>query len=484
MPKRIRTDYQTLLRKLADEGLLRDDESALAGRLYEHGEAQALGLMTHEILRRLLREGELVPRSGDALHAGPALVAADARRGCTYRLPDIVTPREPALRLPLNPLLGPPPSFTDAEIAGLFQDQSRRFLSSLEQAADVKGVVTGMLEVLRRVLGITAAISYTRTLPVPGVIARGLRQLRDHLHPHPLAPRPDPIDSSEEAFAARFVRAWQPYVDVAERSPAAALYVPDLQLLPEDRRPAPRGSALLIPLAERQPSWSAVLAALDDQAFAFDQERMARVRLFAPHIRRQLTHAILLQTVISHDFLTGIYNRAYFEDQLTRTLAGAARREQSFALMIVDIDDFKAFNTRHGYDAGDAVLRSVAQALGGALRSTDVLARYGGEEFVVLLNPPVSRPEALAIAQRLRSAVAQLRVEVPTMGDPDPDRHPQVPVTVSAGGAIFPEDGRSRAALWGCANAMLLAAKREGKNCVRFRDEITRRRAQRHPQGP
>jgi diguanylate cyclase (GGDEF)-like protein len=250
------------------------------------------------------------------------------------------------------------------------------------------------------------------------------------------------------------------------------LSVPDLCLLVPEERPLERGSALLVPLAERQPAWSAVLVAASPEPYAFAAEHLARVRLFAPHFRRQLTHAVLLQTVISHDFLTKIYNRSFFEDQFARTLASAARRQQSFALLIADIDDFRAFNSRHGYDAGDQVLRSVAESCKGVLRTTDVLARYGGEEFVVLLAPPVSRAEAVQVAERLRAAVERLRVEVPTLEPEGLGARVQVPVTVSVGGAVFAEDGHSRDALWSSANAMLLAAKREGKNRVRFRGGI------------
>jgi diguanylate cyclase (GGDEF)-like protein len=212
--------------------------------------------------------------------------------------------------------------------------------------------------------------------------------------------------------------------------------------------------------------------AVSPEPFAFGAEQVARMRLFAPQFRRQLTHALLLQTVISHDFLTRIYNRAFFEDQLARTLAAAARRQQDFALLIADIDDFRAFNSLHGYDAGDQVLRSVAESCKGVLRTTDVLARYGGEEFVAILAPPVSRTEALQVAERLRAAVERLRVDVPTLEPEGLGARVNVPVTVSVGGAIFPADGSSRDALWTAANAMLLAAKRQGKNRVRFRGGI------------
>ncbi len=470
MDKSIETTYRELLRRLAQDGLLTEAEGPLLGRLAEHGEHQAIGLMAHEALRRLAREGWLVLRRGSLERAGEALTVADERRGCLYSLPDLVAADRPILRLPLNPLLGPSPSFRDDEVVGLFQDQSRRFLSSVERSTDMKGAVTGMLDLLQRVVGPPVVLCYTQALPVPAVIARGLRRLHDRLA-RPADPRRAPETPAALAPVA-FVRAWKGLVEAAGRDATALLSVPDLALLPRAERPLERGSALVIPLAERQPAWNAVLVAASPERFAFGAEHLARVRLFAPHFRRQLTHAVLLQTVISHDFLTKIYNRAFFEDQFARTLASSARRQQDFALLIADIDDFRAFNSRHGYDAGDQVLRSVAESCKGILRTTDVLARYGGEEFVVLLAPPISRAEATQVAERLRAAVERLRVEVPTLEPEGLGTRVQVPVTVSVGGALFAEDGRSRDALWNAANSMLLAAKREGKNRVRFRGGI------------
>jgi len=470
MDKPIETTYGSLLHKLAQDGLLTEAEGPLLGRLSQHGEHQAIGLMMHEVVRRLVREGWLGLRQGSLERAGEALTVADERRGCLYTLPDLVATDRPVLRLPLNPLLGSPPSFSDDEVAGLFQDQSRRALSSVERSADPKGAVTGMLDLLQRVIGPPAVLCYTQTLPIPAVIARGLRRLQDRLA-RPVDPRQPPTAPAAQAPAA-FVRSWKNLVEAAACDASALLSVPDLGLLPAAERPLERGSALVIPLAERQPAWSAVLVAVSPERFAFGAEHLARVRLFAPHFRRQLTHAVLLQTVISHDFLTKIYNRPFFEDQFARTLASSARRQQDFALLIADIDDFRAFNSRHGYDAGDQVLRSVAESCKGVLRTTDVLARYGGEEFVVLLAPPISRSEAMQVAERLRAAVERLRVEVPTLEPEGLGMRVQVPVTVSVGGAVFTEDGRSRDALWNVANAMLLAAKRDGKNRVRFREGI------------
>ncbi len=464
MTDRIRTSYADLARRLAGAGLLDETEASRLERLIHSGSPEAVGYAVHDAIRLLVRRGQLLLRSGQLDRPGRRFSAADPRRGHAFTLPDLIDADHPTVRLPLDSSLGPPPSFDDAEIIHLFLDQSRRILSSVERSADLKGVVTGTLDVVRQILATPSAVCFTRSLPIPSGIGRGLGQLM----------RRDSEGSEEKpAFEAA---TWQPWVEEARRRPAEALYLPDLSLLPPEERILPSGSALLWPLQETDPTWDAVLVALSPDAYWFNRERAARIRLFTPHFRRQFTYAVQLQTAISHDYLTSVYNRAFFEDLLLRAVAGAARREQSFALLIIDIDDFKAFNSQYGYDAGDQVLRSVAATLGGALRSTDVLARYGGEEFAAILAAPVSPTEAGQVSERLRSAVEALTVAIPTLSGSD--GHAEVQVTVSIGGAIFPGDGTTRDALWGKANRMQLRAKQQGKNrvCLPWDDEDGARR--------
>ena len=149
---------------------------------------------------------------------------------------------------------------------------------------------------------------------------------------------------------------------------------------------------------------------------------------------------------------------------MERELQLARRRNESLALLLVDIDDFKAFNTRHGYEGGDRVLATVACVLKSALRGTDTLARYGGEEFVVILAPPVSQEEASRIADRLRQAVEQEEFRLDDLSGATETAQ----VTVSIGGALYPVHGETREALSTAANLELLRAKTDGKNQVLF----------------
>ncbi|WP_233235664.1 GGDEF domain-containing protein [Bordetella sp. LUAb4] len=152
------------------------------------------------------------------------------------------------------------------------------------------------------------------------------------------------------------------------------------------------------------------------------------------------------------DPLTNIPNRRQLDKTLGEFLAQPAA---AGALLLADIDLFKAFNDRHGHLAGDACLRQVAQCLQSHLRHADLLTRFGGEEFAVLL-PQSMLGEAIQTAERLRAAVQGLRLAVPGQ---------MTNVTISIG--ITPRTGLDTAeALIGAADAALYAAKHAGRNRV------------------
>jgi diguanylate cyclase (GGDEF)-like protein len=201
-------------------------------------------------------------------------------------------------------------------------------------------------------------------------------------------------------------------------------------------------------------------------ANAFDDGALALVALLADSYGAALERAHRLEQLVFVDPLTSVYNRPYFDLQLQNEMARAEREKASLGLCLVDIDDFKVFNTRYGYEAGNQVLVTVAHALRSGVRPFDTVSRWGGEEFALLLTSPVSAHDAGAVSERLRALVERQEVAVEGL---DRRAH-QLGVTVSVGVALFPEHGSTPQELWRAANQALLEAKRPPKNRVVFFD--------------
>lgn len=166
-----------------------------------------------------------------------------------------------------------------------------------------------------------------------------------------------------------------------------------------------------------------------------------------------------LRQLSFHDPLTGLHNRRYFDEFLEREFKRAQRAGTGLALIMIDIDYFKAYNDRFGHQAGDEALRQVAAALASVTqRSNDLAARYGGEEFAIVL-PDTHKAGALAIAESLRQKVEALKIF-----------HPDSPfgvVTISEGVAVQYPKPRERAnQLIEAADMALYHSKRAGRNRV------------------
>lgn len=167
-----------------------------------------------------------------------------------------------------------------------------------------------------------------------------------------------------------------------------------------------------------------------------------------------------LQELASTDGLTQASNRRHFLEQAAREFARARRGSGRLALLMLDMDHFKAINDRHGHATGDDVLRALAYTCKASLRAMDVFGRLGGEEFAILL-PDTALDQAVEIAERLhRRLVASA---VPAAGG-QPLRF-----TVSIGVAALDAGDADIDALLSRADAGLYQAKRDGRNCVRFR---------------
>ncbi len=158
------------------------------------------------------------------------------------------------------------------------------------------------------------------------------------------------------------------------------------------------------------------------------------------------------------DALTGLANRRAFDEALARAIAEADRFGHNVGLVICDVDNFKRVNDLYGHEVGDHVLRSIAASLATGVRGVDLVARYGGEELVMLLGK-ADVAMAWEVAERMRAAI-----EAKTIGVGEHLVH----VTASFGVASYPETARLGDELFPAADKALYAAKREGRNCVRF----------------
>ena len=165
------------------------------------------------------------------------------------------------------------------------------------------------------------------------------------------------------------------------------------------------------------------------------------------------------------DYLTGLRTRGYFEQQLELEFKRAERKQQKFALLMIDIDHFKVLNDTHGHHVGDQLLRDVTSILMKDMREVDTVARYGGEEFVIIL-PETAETGAVFVAQRLRRAVEQAKFFA---GSPHSVQH----LTISIGVAVYDTDAQFKRDLIEFADAALYAAKHAGRNRVMTYSEIS-----------
>ena len=180
--------------------------------------------------------------------------------------------------------------------------------------------------------------------------------------------------------------------------------------------------------------------------------------------RKSFVESRIIAELAQHDALTGLKNRRVFDEHLDRVWQEAVRDGRALAILLIDVDQFKAFNDLYGHQAGDHALRRVAETLQSFVsRPLDVLARYGGEEFAVVLYDADAR-QAESVAERMRRAVSGLAIE---------HRESRVgAVTISVGVALVaPSDGRRPHGALQLADQALYEAKVRGRNRVEVMDQ-------------
>ena len=159
-----------------------------------------------------------------------------------------------------------------------------------------------------------------------------------------------------------------------------------------------------------------------------------------------------LRFLAHHDPLTGLANRALFNDRLDTALRTANRHDSSLALLFLDINDFKGINDVHGHAAGDQVLRMIARRLQGCVRETDTVARMGGDEFTVLLTDIQSQGDVYEKVAQILAVLAE---------PPDADSSVLTMPSCSIGIACYPADGEDADTLLSHADDDMYRIKRQ-----------------------
>ena len=175
--------------------------------------------------------------------------------------------------------------------------------------------------------------------------------------------------------------------------------------------------------------------------------------VIASEQRRARDAAIRLSTV---DPLTGLYNRTFFFAAVDREIARSARSNRGFCVLMMDLDELKSINDRHGHYFGDRVLAGVGEVISSGVRRIDTAARYGGDEFVVLL-PETDPTGAYVLAEKVRIGVTELDIAVSGS---------VLEASISVGVVSYPDDGRTSDELLISADQAMYASKRGGRNRV------------------
>ena len=246
-------------------------------------------------------------------------------------------------------------------------------------------------------------------------------------------------------------KAWVDYAGEAPRSDALALHSPVLPL------PMKTNGTLLGALC---------VCADDHTVFSEDEQRILarladnlaygigalRVEVARRRYEQQLEYGA------NYDALTGLANRSLLSDRLRQASACAARKGNMVGVLLQDLDNFKIINDSLGHEAGDVLLKAVAQRMRASVRETDTVARFGGDEFVIVLPDVDSADAVMTVAEKLLADLAR----------PFTVEHQQIYVSASIGICMYPRDGDVEATLLKNVDLAMYRAKREGRNTARF----------------
>jgi len=220
------------------------------------------------------------------------------------------------------------------------------------------------------------------------------------------------------------------------------------------KEPKAHGSLLCVPLRGRTGAIGVLTMERCDEGDVFSEEEFELVQLFAAQVSIGLQNAqahTAIERRAQTDILTGLLNHGTFGDQM----AALIEAKETFSLVMIDLDRFKGVNDGLGHQAGDRLLRQVAEAIVAASRETDAVFRYGGDEFAVLL-PRTDSDQVGPIAERVRAAVASV------VGPGSTWRGRARSLEASAGTSSFPIDGATAEEVLLAADRACFVAKRDG----------------------
>jgi diguanylate cyclase (GGDEF)-like protein len=230
------------------------------------------------------------------------------------------------------------------------------------------------------------------------------------------------------------------------------------------RRPRYRtNSYVAVPILTARETLGALCVTDKQDDGVFSARDAAALRMFAAGAALALARerALRAADVYAHaaavDPVTNLFNRRYFQVRLDEELQRSKRNQIPIALLLIDVDDFKAVNDSFGHLAGDVVLGDLGEILRGCVRVFDVCARFGGEEFVIIM-PGGTKENAFRIAERIRRRVEAYRPSDPALET--------LRITVSIGFSVS-SPATAVSELLDLSDKALYAAKHAGKNCIK-----------------
>lgn len=462
-----RLTYHDLLRRILSGRLLRLEERRRADEILAIPDitevAVRLGALLEEIAERggLVRLGRraedsrnvrryLDPATNDHWTvelAGPGAVHA-ATPSAPRRPPeDAGHPPEDTQARPASP----PRIVRAVEEVGLEPKVARQFVD--EQTGEPLRTFFGTFAPCRTPEELGAALEPLRSqlLAVTGateVRFHLLSDADDTLVPIPLR---DGVEIPHEPLAGRVTD----HV-LGERK---MLHIPNVLARGIGIRPGAKGALVSVPLVSGEHAVG-LMEVLRTTPGPFTDDELALFRVAGLSAGGIIARAEVLEKLIFLDRLTGLYNRAYFDDQIEREIERANRNGTSVALVMADLDHFKRINDTYGHQVGDQALARLGAIIRSNVRQIDLAARYGGEEFALLL-PGITRERTGQTAERLRRVVADTR-----FGDVIPELE-GLRLSISLGFALYPDDAANAKQLIDRADRVALyAAKNRGRNRV------------------